>query len=278
MAVFNAAEIQFAVDTGADLSIWNGPVMDFQLAAANTLQVIRAVQTRVNYDDGFVIGELYGSRSQREIRTQPVSIGESDAKKRRISFHMYNLDGLPASGLLGEGKVCAPSVSQKQTNRDLVGFVNSTGTFTHVGNGVYAFTYTAAEVAAPGGEGNIWFRVKVPGFRTVLLRTPLRSAFSTTTEMRDAVLNAVRSGFVATGSVGEGVAITTALLQGNIYVDTVTNTANGQTSARVRCFHTGAAAQAATQGGSGQGEFATFLVTTSYTGVNKIADHRVVQQ
>lgn len=93
-----------------------------------------------------------------------------------------------------------------------------------------------------------------------------------------AILDAARSGHVTVGSVGEAIALSASLLQGNFYIDNVTNTDNGQTAARLRCFHTGAAAAAATQGGTGQGEFATFLVTTTYSGPNKITDHRVVQQ
>lgn len=94
-----------------------------------------------------------------------------------------------------------------------------------------------------------------------------------------AVLDAARSGHVVLGSIGEGVALATSLLQGNYYMDNVVNSdPNGQTSARIRCFHTGAAAGAATPGGSGEGEFATFVVTTTYTGPNKINIHKVVQQ
>jgi hypothetical protein len=93
-----------------------------------------------------------------------------------------------------------------------------------------------------------------------------------------AVLDALRSGHVVPGSIGEGIAIAAGLLQGNFFMDNITNTANGQTAARMRVFHTGAAAAAATAGGVGQGEFATFLVETAYTGPNKIQTHRVVQQ
>lgn len=97
--------------------------------------------------------------------------------------------------------------------------------------------------------------------------------------IRDAILDAARSGHVTLGTIGEGIAIATALLQGNFYMDETVNTnPNGQTSARIRCFLTGTAAAAATPGGSGQGEFATFVVTTTYSGINKITDHRVVQQ
>jgi hypothetical protein len=95
----------------------------------------------------------------------------------------------------------------------------------------------------------------------------------------NAVLDSLRSGHVVPGSVGEGIAIATSLLQGNFYMDNTNNSSpNGQTAARLRCFHTGVATSAATPGGTGEGEFATFLVTTSYSGPNKITDHRVVQQ
>lgn len=98
-------------------------------------------------------------------------------------------------------------------------------------------------------------------------------------DIRDAILDAARSGHVTLGTVGEGIAIATSLLQGNFYMDQTNNTnPNGQTSARIRCFHTGSAAAAATPGGSGEGEFATFVVTTTYSGPSKITDHRVVQQ
>lgn len=93
------------------------------------------------------------------------------------------------------------------------------------------------------------------------------------------VLDAARSGHVTLGSVGEGVALGAALLQGNFFMDSVDNTdPNGQTSARLRVFHTGAAAGSATPGGTGEGEFATFTVTTTYAGPGKITTHRVTQQ
>lgn len=98
-------------------------------------------------------------------------------------------------------------------------------------------------------------------------------------QVASAVLDALRSGHVVPGSIGEGIAIAASLLQGNFYMDNTDNSdPNGQTAARLRCFHTGTATQAATFGGSGEGEFATFLVVTTYSGPNKITDHRVVQQ
>lgn len=108
---------------------------------------------------------------------------------------------------------------------------------------------------------------------------PLKSDIPSATSIRDAILDAARTGHITLGSVGEAIALSASLLQGNFFIDQTDNSSpNGQTAARLRCFHTGAAANAATPGGSGEGEFATFLVTTTYTGPNKIDTHRVVQQ
>lgn len=99
------------------------------------------------------------------------------------------------------------------------------------------------------------------------------------TEIAAAILDAARTGHVILGSIGEAISLSAALLQGNFYMDEVDNSdPNGQTSARLRVFHDGATTAAATPGGSGEGEFATFVVTTTYEGVGKIVDHRVVQQ
>lgn len=245
---------------------------------AMIITVLPGDHTRFDFADGYMDGELFGFSSEREETMEPIQPGETDDDKKTISFLIYTSLGIPASGLSGEGAVCTPVGAQLQTNRDLAGYVNSAGVFAHVGDGVYRYTFANSEVALAGGEGNIWLRVKVPGFRTVTPRVPLRTAPAAATAVRDAVLNAVRSGFVTTGTIGEGIALAASLLQGNYYMDSVTNNSNGQTAARLRCFHTGAAAQAATAGGVGEGEFATFLVSTSFSGPNKIIDHRVVQQ
>lgn len=232
----------------------------------------------VQYTDGFYYGEIFGSSSQREDDMyEPIQLGETDDDKKTVSFRLYDSTGLPASGTSGEGAVLVPIAGQVQTNRDLAGYTNILGTFTHVADGEYRYTFANSEVATGGGEGNIWLRVKATGYRTTVIRIPIRD-IATPTSARDAVLNAVRSGFVGTGTIGEGIAIAASLLQGNFFMDQVTNTSNGQTAARIRCFHTGAATAAATAGGSGQGEFATFLVTTTYAAANQIITHRVVQQ
>jgi len=104
------------------------------------------------------------------------------------------------------------------------------------------------------------------------------AAIPTAAQIRDAILDAARAGHVIVGSVGEAIALSTSLLQGNFFIDNVTNTANGPTAQRLRCWTSAAGMAGATPGGVGQGEFATFIVTTTYSGPNKITTHRVVQQ
>jgi hypothetical protein len=107
----------------------------------------------------------------------------------------------------------------------------------------------------------------------------LGGSFPTPASIRDAVLDALLSDHSTPGSVADGVAIAAGLLQGNFVMDSVINTdPNGQTSARIRLFRNGTAAGAATSGGSGQGEFATLLVTTAYSAPGKVTIHKVVRQ
>jgi hypothetical protein len=248
------------------------------ISLSDLVAVFAGVQSNTySYPDGYIAGEMIGSTSARETVMPPIVIGETDNDKKTIGFHLYTSEGLPASGIYGQGGIVSPAAGELQTNRDLAGYVNATGTFSHVGDGEYRYTFANSEVSA-GSPGNIWLRIKVNGYRVLTIRTPIRNPLPTETEIRDAILNAARSGHVTSGTIGEGVAIGVALLQGNFYMDQVVNTGNGQISSRIRCFHTAAAAAAATQNGTGQGEFATFLVTTSYVGVNNIATHRVVQQ
>jgi hypothetical protein len=107
----------------------------------------------------------------------------------------------------------------------------------------------------------------------------LGGSFPTTAAIRDAVLDALLSDHSTQGSVADGIAIAAGLLQGNFVMDNVVNTdPNGQTSARIRLFRNGTAAGAATGGGTGQGEFATLLVTTTYSAPGKVTIHKVVRQ
>jgi hypothetical protein len=97
------------------------------------------------------------------------------------------------------------------------------------------------------------------------------------TAIAQAVLNAARSGYLTLGSIGEGIALAASLLQGNFYIDNVTTSSNGPTAQRLRCWTSAAGMSGVTPGGSGQGEFATFQVTTTYTGPGAIATHQVIQ-
>lgn len=257
--------------------VWSSETEPIIVSFTLFTTVLPSASGRMQYTEGLYDGEIFGFSSQQEDDMEPIQLGETDDDKKTVSFTIYDTNGFPASGLVGEGAVASPGVGDVQTNRDLAGYVNSTGTFAHVADGEYRYTFSNTEVATGSGEGNIWLRAKIAGFRTVVRRIPLRDIV-TATKARDAVLNAVRSGFVGTGTVGEGIAIASSLLQGNFLMDQVTNGANGQTAARIRCFHTGAATTAATNGGSGEGEFATFLITTVYSGPSKITTHRVVQQ
>ena len=94
-----------------------------------------------------------------------------------------------------------------------------------------------------------------------------------------AVLNSVLTGFATQGTAGDALAVAAGLLQGNFFMDNTNNTnSNGQTAARLRIFRTGTAASNATPGGTGEGEFATFDVETTYIGPNMVATHRVARQ
>jgi hypothetical protein len=109
-------------------------------------------------------------------------------------------------------------------------------------------------------------------------QTAIISAIPTPSQIANAILNAARADFLSLGSIGEGIALATSLLQGNFMIDNVVNTGNGPTSQRIRCWTSAAGMSAATPGGTGQGEFATFAVTTTYAGPNAIQTHQVVQQ
>lgn len=91
------------------------------------------------------------------------------------------------------------------------------------------------------------------------------------------ILDALLVDHASIGSVGDAIAVAAGLLQGNFFMDTVVNGDNGQASARLRLWRDEGGAGAATSGGAGEGEFATFQVTTTYTAPGKVATHRVVR-
>jgi hypothetical protein len=91
-----------------------------------------------------------------------------------------------------------------------------------------------------------------------------------------AILDALLADHSTAGTVADGIAIAAGLLQGNFMLDNATNDANGMTSARLRIWRDSSEVPEA-GGGTGEGEFAEFAVTTSYTGPGKVLVHRVVR-
>lgn len=266
------------------MATFNGEVAvpSTAVAAAPSVSVFHGEAPPVTYtggyDDGYVAGERYGFSSPREETMDPIRPGETNVDKKTRSFRVYTSVGVPASGEVGEGAVCIPAAGELQVNRDLAGFVNAAGAFSHVGDGMYRYTFDDAEVAEAGGEGNIWVRVKKPGFRTAVMRVPLRAEAPSANTVRDAVLNSMLENHATVGSVADGIAIAAGLLQGNFFMDNVLHDANGQTSARIRVWRSAAAMGTPTPGALGlEGAFAAFLVTTTYSGPNKIATHVVAR-
>lgn len=104
------------------------------------------------------------------------------------------------------------------------------------------------------------------------------AALPTEGEVRDAVLDALLSDHAIVGSVADGIAIASGLLQGNFMMDNTSNTDDGQTAARLRVWRSAAAMSGATVGGFGaQGAFAIFDVVTVYSGPNKVTSHKVTR-
>ncbi len=142
------------------------------------------------------------------------------------------------------------------------------GTITELGNGAYKVTFT------PDAEGT-WTLIvvhatyfpagKVSNYQCVT------DPFASSSEMVDALLDeVVNSGaHFTTNSVGETLTILRGLIQQNFMLDTtVYNVDNLLTSGRIRIFTTKAEVDAATDGGSAEGEIAIFTITA----VEEVAD------
>lgn len=164
-----------------------------------------------------------------------------------------------------------------------VGVIGYAPPVTHLSLGDYYIT-----VAATGGNGfaigqacALWVHATVTGIsgsgglRSFNINGPTPS----TSTLVNAILDEMLSGHAIIGSVADGIAIAAGLLQGNFFLDNTDNSnPNGQTQARMRIFRSSAATSAATPGGIGEGEFATFSVITTYSAPNKVLTHRVVRQ
>lgn len=164
-----------------------------------------------------------------------------------------------------------------------VGIIGYAPPVTHVTLGDYYITVacTTLNGFALGQACGLWVHATVGAISGSggLRSFNISAAAPTVMSIVNAILDELLSAHAVIGSVGDGIAIAAGLLQGNFLLDnTDTSNPNGQTLARVRIFRSSAAASAATPGGVGEGEFATFLITTTYSGPNKVLTHRVVRQ
>jgi hypothetical protein len=86
------------------------------------------------------------------------------------------------------------------------------------------------------------------------------------TIIANAVWNAMQADHTLAGSFGDAVQRIVALQKENYFIDQMTyNTQGLMLSGRIRLFRTKAAALAATDGGTGEGEFATYSFTSTET-------------
>lgn len=101
----------------------------------------------------------------------------------------------------------------------------------------------------------------------------------TVDEIADQVWDELLSGHLTANTTGLALAIAQGLSQANFVLDNTSFDAAGMmTSGRIRLFPDAATAGAATQGGSGQGEFATFLVSASGSTPGQLQLYKVVKQ
>jgi hypothetical protein len=194
----------------------------------------------------------------------------------RVPFELRDDDGVLTPGVdLSAAGVVRVSIDGGATWANRAG-----GVPTSSEDGVYYYDLHASENVPPF----VLVKISKSGFQIVVARedlatTTLDQLATLVAQLPDDILDAALADHGVIGSVADGIAIAAGLLQGNFFVDQTNNTdPNGQTAARMRVFRDAAATAAATDGGSSEGEFATFVVTTEYIGPNKIKTHRVVRQ
>jgi hypothetical protein len=156
-------------------------------------------------------------------------------------------------------------------SKDGAAWVAAAADATAIGGGFY-------DVLASQAETNVDTYFSIRLVKATYADVAFRQDVTNNVYAADAILDALLQDHSIVGSVADGIAIAAGLLQGNFFIDNTVNTdPNGQTAARMRVFRNSVDAAAASPGGSGEGEFALFSVTTTYVGVNKIATHRVVR-
>lgn len=116
-------------------------------------------------------------------------------------------------------------------------------------------------------------------FRLLAAAAPLVMPDFTSTDtavnMGASTWNALKDGSGLTvGSYGELLRMLDGRLNGMMVMDNVVNGTNGMTSARIRIFEDEADVGAATDGGSGEGEVATFEIEATFEGAGKVDVYR----
>jgi hypothetical protein len=100
--------------------------------------------------------------------------GEINTERKAVYFTVYDSDGLLASGNAGEGVVCSPSGAELQWKRATgTAYANTTGTFAHVGDGLYRYIPADAEVAVAEGEATAVIKLKKSGYSTQFVPVPI---------------------------------------------------------------------------------------------------------
>jgi hypothetical protein len=100
--------------------------------------------------------------------------GETSTERKAVYFTVYDDGGLLASGNAGEGVVCSPAAAELQWKRATgTAYANSTGTFAHVGDGLYRYIPADAEVQASDGEAVAVIKLKKSGFSTQFVPVPI---------------------------------------------------------------------------------------------------------
>lgn len=193
--------------------------------------------------------------------------GETDANKKTIYFKVFDVDGLPCSGEVDEAAVWVPGAGEIQVNRDQAGYTNTAGTFNHIADGDYYYTFANAEISG-ATEGTILFRAKEVGvIRTQTVIVPLR--FDTDDVAAD--VGDVAADVIAmqtdVDAISGAQAIIMGLMHRNAVIDNHTYdlTTGECLSARVRVFADETAAGAAVTGAAddADGEILRFLMTAA---------------
>lgn len=105
---------------------------------------------------------------------------ETTAAKKRVHFAIYDINGLITDheafglGLAWAVDTFAPAAGDLKVGIDNAASVNYGGTFAYRKNGEWYYEFSNAEVAASLGADTVYFEFYKTGYRTIVLRIPLR--------------------------------------------------------------------------------------------------------